>query len=406
MKAKILFILFVFCFLCFFLNNKCFSAKLVQNSLKQIESCQEKLQLKLIRIWGGDDDTDENKFFRYPVDVTVDPDKRNYICDRNCHNIKVFQASGEYLRTIGIKGRGPGDLWGPNLLDFSSNGELLVYEEGGRRFQWFNNQGKSIEILKYKGIASWFSINSKDEIVIYDYYKTFKERNLISIINKKGKVLRTFGKYTDNSNSIYSAETLHFASDQHDNIYSANSNTPLIRKYSPDGKLLIAITFETPFKSPIEISMNSAENEVNVKRERKITAKEKVNLPGKGVSIQINTNGKKNKVGICQTIAVDSNDRIYIISQRRLLTKEEKLKGRVSILGGPQREIERKGDFDFIREMTDITQFLVFNSEGKIIAQSNKTMMGGNIHIFGNRLFFIDGKINQRILEYEISFKD
>ena len=132
----------MFWFSCFFVNAAD-RAVLVHNTLQDIENCKGKLQLKLIRIWGGDEEEDENKFFQTPTSVAVDDNQSIYICDFHNHCVKVFSNTGDYLRTIGRRGQGPGDMYAPNYISFSPGGDLLVCDFGNRRIQWFNSQGKS-----------------------------------------------------------------------------------------------------------------------------------------------------------------------------------------------------------------------------------------------------------------------
>ncbi len=76
-------------------------AVLVHNTLEEIEACKGKLKLKLVRIWGGDEENDGKKFFKTPSYLAVDERKNVYISDVNSHHIKVFDREGNYLRTIG-----------------------------------------------------------------------------------------------------------------------------------------------------------------------------------------------------------------------------------------------------------------------------------------------------------------
>lgn len=76
-------------------------AILVHNSLHEIEACKGKLKLKLIRTWGGDDEEDIHKFFKTPAYTVVDRNGRIYISDTYSHNVKVYDSSGMYIRTIG-----------------------------------------------------------------------------------------------------------------------------------------------------------------------------------------------------------------------------------------------------------------------------------------------------------------
>jgi len=56
-------------------------------------------------------------------------------------------------------------------------------------------------------------------------------------------------------------------------------------------------------------------------------------------------------------------------------------------------------------EKNDFNHILVFDSNGKIIAESPMTTLCDDIYISNNRIFVIDGLCNQRILEYEMIFQ-
>jgi hypothetical protein len=357
--------------------------------------------MKLIRIWGGDEEEDENKFFKTPSSVTVDNNQLVYICDQHNHCVKVFNNKGKYLHTIGRRGQGPGDLYGPKYIIHTIEENLLVYELCNRRFQWFDKSGKSKRILKCNVNADWIGQTSLHEIAVYDSMKTFRNRKLISIIGNKGKLLREFGMYHDKSKNYLSSEKLKFAIDSRDKIYAANANTPVIRKYSSGGKLLKVITFETPFEILVEITLNSSGDEIERKEEIYEDGKVKVVQKKSGISIQ--HEDKRTKYGVCIAIGIDSQNRIYVISQRRSLTEKES-KG-FAIYGNQCEYIKRdRVDYSVV-ENIDAYRLMVFDKTGKIIAQCTLTTVCENLYLFKNRIFFIDGYYNQRILEYELTFK-
>jgi hypothetical protein len=402
MKKNAAYICIIFLFQCFFVQTAD-PAVLVHNTLQDIENCKGKLQMKLIRIWGGDAEEDENKFFATPISIAVDNNQLAYICDMHNHCVKVFKNNGDYIRTIGIKGQGPGDTYAPMYITVSPVGDLLVSEVGNRRIQWFDSQGKSIHILKQKkGLIEWIGVISRNEFAYYSHLKTFNKRMLISVIDNKGKVLSEIGKYHDTAKNFMSSERLQFAIDEKGNIYAANQGTPMIRKYSPDGKLNMVITFDTPFDIPIEITLNSSGNEIERKEETGGQDNFKITRSNRGISIQSNDNKKQWKHWTCIGLGIDSQNRIYTVKRRRMLTEKEEYAKAVH--GSPTRGINRsRVNYDIV-ETNDFNHILVFNSIGKIIAEARLTTLCDGIYIHNNRIFVIDGICNQRIMEYEMSF--
>lgn len=374
------------------------------NTLEQIEACKGKLKLKLVRIWGGDEEEDENKFFKTPISVAVHK-KLVYICDQYSHCIKVFKNSGEYLHTLGRRGRGPGDLYAPRSISLYRNGDLAVLETGGCRIQRFSPEGKSKKIIKTDIRTMWVGVTSKDEFAVYNPLKTFRSRKLISILDHEGKVLREVGKYHDNSKGYFSSEKLIITIDESDNIYVANMHTPVLRKYAHDGRLLLAITFEIPFEiSPVEITLNSRGDEIKIIREESgeepVT---KVKRTKRGVIIKRFKGKDKMKVGAFAAIGTDSKKRIYIVTSRRAQTENDRFSMSGS-LDGIKIKRGGKGDCDNL-ENIDLFRLLVFNSNGRVVAEAQLTTFCEGIYIYGNRIFISEGFLNHRILEYEMIFE-
>jgi len=67
----------------------------------------------------------EYTFGRGPA-IAVDNQGGIYVLDDKNIHIKAFDAQGTYLRTIGRKGQGPGEIGSPFDVLINSRGELLV----------------------------------------------------------------------------------------------------------------------------------------------------------------------------------------------------------------------------------------------------------------------------------------
>ena len=190
--------------------------------------------------------------------------------------------------------------------------------------------------------------------------------------------------------------------DSIDNIYVANKSTPVIRKYSPDGKLLMAFTFKLPFKTgPVEIFLNDRGDEIRIVREDENPDQVQVSKEGKTTSVQRVKTTNRPRVGT-SSIGVDSQQRIYIITKRRLLTEKER---RATSIGWGFDMIDRRRvDYNIV-ESIDAKMIMVFSPGGKIIAETTLTTFCDSIYISNNRIFIIDGTLNQRILEYKMIFE-
>ncbi|MCP5107182.1 MAG: hypothetical protein GY950_27595 [bacterium] len=396
-KMKIVFLTTII-FVLFDFVNAGDRASLVHNTLDDIKVCKSKLKLKLVRVWGGADEKDEHKFFETPQRVAVDKNGLVYICDEHKHCVKVFKDSGEYVRTIGQKGRGPGDLYGPISIALSPGGDLVVHENSGWRIQRFSPDGKSKGIIKSQGMIFWIGVTSKDQLVVYDAEKTFRSKKIISICNNEGKTIRQIGTYHFQAKSYRGSEHLVFAMDSSDNIYVANVSTPVIRKYSPEGRLILAITLETPFKiPPVKITLNPEGSEIK----RVDEYGDQLKVQQKGTSSQLKGKRRPTVFGV---IGVDSQKRAYALTMRRQITKKEHMAMEVG--WSPVRLYRNKIDYNIIDKIDDLFRLLVFSPEGKVIAETSLPVFCDHIYVSGNRIFIVDGTFYQRVLEYEMSFKE
>jgi hypothetical protein len=352
--------------------------KIVQNTLKEIESVKGKIQLNLVRTWGGDEVEGENQFFKNPWDIIIGKDSFIYISDFGNHRIQVFDDKGIYKRSIGRRGQGPADLLNPTRLAMDIHGNIIVAEQGNSRIQVLAPDGKYIS--DFRVLDGWISgvqaISKGDAIVLSIPKKTLSSRKLLFIYDHKGKPIRAVGQYAHKVKGLGESESVSFAIDQFDFLYTMFSATPYLLKYSYNGELLMFMTYEMPYETPIATWDN-------VKR-------------------IININGKVIE-SASYAISVDEDGRIFIVSQKRRKTKKEVNNSSLSTDLLPNGEVLiYRGKVE--TEKTDFLRLLVFNSIGKIIAASDIEVYCDHIYIHGDRLFIIDSCKAMKIYEYNISF--
>lgn len=168
-----------------------------------------------------------------------------FVTDIEGNRILVFGADGKLKREIGQIGSGPGRLLHPGYIDVGPDGTIYVQDGGNHRIERFSSDGGYLgefPTTDYEG----FAVGARGEV----YLGQPEKGGLVTVYSDVGKPLRTFGqlkKYSD----TYGPQTTYkddaykiafnrvrLATDRQGNVYVSFLLTPLIQKYSPDGKLL------------------------------------------------------------------------------------------------------------------------------------------------------------------------
>lgn len=92
-------------------------------------------------------------YFQGPVDVKCDPDGNVYVCDYKANSVLKFDSDGNFLKTIGRKGQGPGDFNMPFNIAVTKD-RLYVWEMGNRRISALALDGtyqKSVHVEMMEG---------------------------------------------------------------------------------------------------------------------------------------------------------------------------------------------------------------------------------------------------------------
>jgi len=174
-----------------------------------------------------------------------------YISDRTRNSIVVVNEHFVIQREIGGIGSGPGRLFRPGYIDVSRDGLIYVQDGGNERIQCFALDGSyqgGFPAKGYMGMAAGLN----GEI----YLGQPENEALVSVYSRDGKHLRSFGKlktYSElmgqelkNLGEQYSraANRVRFSVDREGNTFVSFMLTPLLQKYSPDGKLVFESKLE------------------------------------------------------------------------------------------------------------------------------------------------------------------
>jgi hypothetical protein len=116
------------------------------------------------------DNVEEEEGFTFQ-DIThliVDDDENIYASDSKAAFIKVFDKSGNYLRTIGKKGQGPGEFVYPFEILVMPQGELMVNDLNQLRVHFFSLDGKFLRQFSSSTMAMFRRprVDSEGHIIV------------------------------------------------------------------------------------------------------------------------------------------------------------------------------------------------------------------------------------------------
>ena len=156
----------------------------------------------------GEEDKDGEPLFIDISSVRVDKEENIYVLDSKACQIKVFDKNGKYLRKIGRKGRGPGEMQLPTVLDIVYGKEIMICDLPNNRISFYSLQGELLkEVSKGKYFRLWAPLP--------DSNRNFVGSMRIQIEDKRIDELRKFDsnfkpiftiekiEYTDEPNVIY-----------------------------------------------------------------------------------------------------------------------------------------------------------------------------------------------------------
>lgn len=217
-----------------------------------------------------------------------------YFVDPENHRILKFRE-GKLVSQIGSIGQGMEDLYHP-LGIFIEGKTIYILDDGGKRIKLFSLEGKPISNFSIENAlgsdALWVH---KDLIFVAVRFKTkedFNKKNLITVFNKDGMIVKSFGEIIKSSNmwSYLTFNSIYIS--MVDNIlFGAFKFHPVIFAYSLDGKKI--------FQKDLTLSIKDF-------REQK-EYREKM---GFDTPMSVKDSGLK-VINFCNAFWVDMNKNIY-----------------------------------------------------------------------------------------------
>jgi len=174
--------------------------------------------------------------------MAVDDNGGIYILDRKEANVKVFNKEGNFIRKIGKRGQGPGEMTYPYQIFSTSQGEIMVDDSPSYSLLFFSKEGKFIRSISTKKTALLEPIiDSKLSFIGLRWERDLKDPFLE--VNKFDSNLNFQFKIGICDAPNYSSFNpfwikLQFAITKNDLIIFGCPRDYTIQIFSPDGKLL------------------------------------------------------------------------------------------------------------------------------------------------------------------------
>jgi len=138
------------------------------------------------------DYTFNNRGLVFPIQVCLGQNNEIIVLDYAEDCLYFFDKDGKYIRTIGQRGQGPGDLLRPTGLQIDKNSDIYIYETGNNRISIFSYNGKFITSFRLKGSAYrcfTFSVTKNQEVIVNAPTTGF----YITVYSRDGNILREVG---------------------------------------------------------------------------------------------------------------------------------------------------------------------------------------------------------------------
>ncbi len=219
----------------------------------------------------GGESEEQGEFFGLITDIGVHPSGDVYLVDRQLSEVKVFSKSGEYLRTIGREGEGPGEFRRPGDLFFDPEGNLGVVQTQPSRVVMFKPDGTPADPFNLPsaedgGFSMLQGVTYRGGSLVLQGGNfrmaegTVDRTNALVRIDRQGKQLARFSEMTSTSSMarmvIKEDEfgTLWTVGPQGD-VYATLDRTWKLQVWSPSGKLqrVISLDYEPVMRSADEI---------------------------------------------------------------------------------------------------------------------------------------------------------
>jgi len=215
-----------------------------------------------------------------PMNVVVDKDGRIFLSDVQDQTIKVFDPHGEFIRSIGGKGEGPGEFTYLGYLTFLPDGRLMVMDSMAMRLSLFDPEGTFLVSYHWTQRPSRPLYATDSSCVMMEYVfgegdDALADRKLfVKKYDFEGKEILSYGEFLAEEMKIHrearaggggvmfgisvphSPHSLFAADQASERLYHCINDEYMIEVFDGDGKVIRR--FDRPYE-PLPFTSEDAE---------------------------------------------------------------------------------------------------------------------------------------------------
>jgi hypothetical protein len=220
------------------------------------------INLKAMENFGENNDW-EGLFYDPYKEMIIAPDGSIFVANDRQHNISKFDKQGNFLKTFGQKGEGPGDVYHPGDLTILDNKYLVVGDYGlRRRITIWNLDGKCIKVVRTKKYPFHTTAVRNNKLAYLTYsqhaekWNGYQKKHLVMIKDIDSGMEKILQEITllDRSSIIVGKSTSFSIGNFFGDVYLAKtidgnlavgiSNQPRINIYSPAGEKILSFNLK------------------------------------------------------------------------------------------------------------------------------------------------------------------
>lgn len=218
----------------------------------------------------GEEGGPEEAILYSPRDVLVDKMDNIFISDYQDGSIKVFAPDGNFIRSIGTKGEGPGEFQALSAMGFLPDGNLLTLDIMARRTSLFDNNGEFVSSHAWRNSHLNLILTDQSGYVADEDTYGAERKLFVKKYDLNGNELESWGEFTPMEIKIqrsgeamlsitvpYSPQSIFTGDPARMRLYHCLNNKYLIEVFDGTGKLFRKI--DRPY-NPVLFTQSDAED--------------------------------------------------------------------------------------------------------------------------------------------------